>query len=208
MNNSDKKSMYEETQFDVYVPRETHCYDIDPGSAIVATKSQRGNTEIKVYFESNRFGADNVHRFEEKCRQAAGRAATRYPTAAMMVIPADELIRVAEYNLMQPDTITVLQGELMKAWVNSAPVNDHDTFTAVHIPHSGINICRTKDPLFSCATVKGYPSQEEVFAKRVVAALNAFAGMPLEAIEALTPKQVKTALKIAREQIGNGYEGH
>lgn len=59
---------------------------IDAGSAVVALTSESGSG-FDVYYEGNRYGAENLRTFEDKVGCAAGRALYRYPTIARTHLP-------------------------------------------------------------------------------------------------------------------------
>lgn len=69
---------------------------IDAGSGIVAARPV--TERVEVYFEGNRFGADNLGRFAERVRCAAGRLAMRYPTIAREVLPLHEFVEVGTFT--------------------------------------------------------------------------------------------------------------
>lgn len=113
---------YEETQFDLYVPAANANTGIDPGSAIVAPVTERGKERIFVHFEGNRFGAENMRRYDERCLHAAGRAATRYPTIARASIGADNLVFVGTYDLVKMAVMTLDNPEPLQAWIGTEPL--------------------------------------------------------------------------------------
>lgn len=116
---SKTESRYSETLFDIYVPNAPNTFGIDPASAIVAGVSQRGNETLQVYFEGNRFGAENMKRFDERCLHAAGRAATRYQTIAKAALPASELLHVGVYDLLLKEIVEVIAPLPLQAWVGN-----------------------------------------------------------------------------------------
>lgn len=107
---------FNETRFDVFVPSTEDAFGIDPTSAIVAGESQRGQDRTVVHFESNRYGAENMMAFVDRCRHAAGRAATRYPTIAKASLPTQALRRVAGYDLESHRFIDVTDAAALSAW--------------------------------------------------------------------------------------------
>lgn len=107
---------YKETEFDLYVPAGAE-YGIDPASAIVAGKSYRDQERVLVYYESNRFGAENVVTYKDRAQQAAGRAAMNYPTIAKSMLPASELIRVGSYDLVRNTITEISAPDALQAWL-------------------------------------------------------------------------------------------
>jgi hypothetical protein len=73
---------------------------IDRGSGIVTRPLPEGRfpkedgAQRMVYFEGNRYGAENLRTFKERVIQAAGRLHTRYPTVARGLFPASEFEEV------------------------------------------------------------------------------------------------------------------
>lgn len=53
---------------------------IDPGSGVVTADAT--TERVQVYYEGNRYGAENLRTFEARVFHAAGRLASRYPTVA------------------------------------------------------------------------------------------------------------------------------
>ena len=68
----------------VVVPREGSGPDaqIDRASGIVA---QRQGDHVVVYYEGNRYGADNLKAYADRVKNAAGRLFKRYPTIAKSI---------------------------------------------------------------------------------------------------------------------------
>lgn len=77
----------------IYIPApDSDRLRIDPGSGIVGT-SALSEDQILLYFEGNRYDVENLRRYEQRIKQAAGRLFQRYPTIARMNLPADEVAR-------------------------------------------------------------------------------------------------------------------
>lgn len=114
---------FEETKFDLFVPAGADAFGIDPGSAIVAGVSQRGQERVIVHYEGNRYGAQNMRRYDERCLHAAGRAATRYPTVAKSSLPSDQLRVVGTYDLTTRH-ISVADASALQAWLGQEPIPD------------------------------------------------------------------------------------
>ncbi len=83
----------------IYIPQDLRKppLGIVPGSAVVGTEPDANGT-VRVDFEGNLFGAENLRGYEARVRQAAGRHAMRYPTMARGTVPATELRRVGEID--------------------------------------------------------------------------------------------------------------
>lgn len=107
---------FDETLFDVFAPAGKNDHGIDAASAIVAGTSQRGLDRVKMYYEGNRLGACNLVDFIDRCRCAAGRAATRYPTIAFGVFDPADFVRVAVYDLANHRFTEVLDSVRLTAW--------------------------------------------------------------------------------------------
>lgn len=91
---------------------------IDAGSAVVTPDPVMpiDGERVLVHFESNRFGADNMHRFVEKCLHAAGRADMRYPTIAKMALPLSELKVVGKFCLSERRITEVTDPDALAQW--------------------------------------------------------------------------------------------
>lgn len=104
--------------FQVLVPVKGSCAErmIDPGSAIVSRVGSEREGRLMVHYESNRFGAVNMHRFVEKAFHAAGRAVERYPTAARAFLRADELVAVAVFDYDDRSITEITSPDALRAW--------------------------------------------------------------------------------------------
>ena len=84
---------------------------INPGSAVVAAPMGSGVDYVKVYYEGTLFRAGNQHRYEERLVTCWGRLVHRYPTIAMMGLPAaDFLDRDDVIGTSEGKTMSVLEG--------------------------------------------------------------------------------------------------
>lgn len=113
---------FSETQFDVFVPLDARAFGIDPTSAVVAGVSQRGKPQLIVHLESNRYGAENMRQFAQRCVHAAGRAATHYPTIAKVCVPAEALVRVAGFDLGACSITEITDAAQLQAWIGDEPL--------------------------------------------------------------------------------------
>jgi len=86
--------------FRVYVPSNPASTRIDAGSGIVSTDPPAATDggRIAVDYEGNRYGSSSMRTWADRIHHAAGRCATRYPTIARAVLPADALTRVGSYD--------------------------------------------------------------------------------------------------------------
>jgi len=72
------------TTLDVIVPKKHGYMDIDTGSAIVVLRGSEGTH--RIYFEGNRYHAENMMSIKGRLQVAASRALTKAPTTAFMVV--------------------------------------------------------------------------------------------------------------------------
>lgn len=85
----------------IYIPKPGSAIErqLAPGSGIVGEPHPSG---VLLHYEGNLYGAANLQRYEERLKHAAGRLVGRYPTVAMMLLPAaeaaDALVAVGEYD--------------------------------------------------------------------------------------------------------------
>jgi hypothetical protein len=77
----------------VYVPTTTDT-GILPGSGVVGQPQDDG--QVLVYYEGNVYNAINLQTFEDRCKHAADRLRTNYPTVAKALLPADQLLDIGE----------------------------------------------------------------------------------------------------------------
>jgi len=81
---------------DIFVPATQDALrHIMPASAIVGISGTPDHDHTLVYFEGNRFGADNLRDFEARLQVALGRLLARYTTTAKLLLPTATLSRVA-----------------------------------------------------------------------------------------------------------------
>jgi len=102
-------------QLNVYIPVNPEALTrIKKGSAIVANGQPRDGL-VLAYYEGNLYGADNLHRFEEKLLHAAGRLVEKYPTVACSMLEVDQLLKVGTYDYSKqrfqamPETLSALK---------------------------------------------------------------------------------------------------
>jgi hypothetical protein len=99
---------------------------IDPGSGIVTAlqpPSGLRRQRIEVYFEGNRYGAENMRRFEERVLHAAGRLDKHYPTIARGVFLADEFVVVGTFTFAEDwrtHQLTITDPATLETWAPGA----------------------------------------------------------------------------------------
>lgn len=85
----------QEFVLNLYVPvGEQAHHEIAPGSGIVGLPSGTMPGYLKVYYEGNLIGADNLNTWLERVQCAAGRLATQYPTVARSFLPEEGMQQV------------------------------------------------------------------------------------------------------------------
>jgi len=109
-----------DTQLMVVVPGSGAKSVVDPGSGIVALKSEGF---YRVYYEGNRFGASNMHSIEGRLIIAASRLLTAAPTIAFHVIAENEFkdcYDIVGNFIYEGRTLTISEGSSKKwsDWVS------------------------------------------------------------------------------------------
>jgi hypothetical protein len=87
---------------------------IDARAGIVTTPEQAAghpSTPVLVYFEGNRYGAENLTAFDDRLLHAADRMRRRYPTVARGFFPREDFRTVGTYadgrlEVSDPVTLT------------------------------------------------------------------------------------------------------
>lgn len=92
-----------DTRLAVYVPNDdapellkAAVARIDRGSGIVGSEPTTGD-RILIFFEGNRFGAQNMVTFADRCYFAGSRLLDDYPTVAQAYVPAGALKQAGWY---------------------------------------------------------------------------------------------------------------
>jgi hypothetical protein len=108
----------------VYVPISEEATFIAKGSAIVAKEEPDATGRVVVYFEGNLYCAENLKRYEERLLCAAGRAASRYPTAAIASFHVGQLRRIGTYDYAT-QRLDLTDSVALDAWLatESAPTS-------------------------------------------------------------------------------------
>lgn len=104
----------------IYVPAAGTHLGIDPKSAIVGREPEDGR--IKVYFEGNRFGAENMRRFTDRLMHAAGRLVQRYPTIAYGWYPEKALVAVGTYDAANWRITAIHNADALQQWLENEPM--------------------------------------------------------------------------------------
>lgn len=101
----------------VLVPREgtPAAGMIDRASAIVSDGRERDGS-ILVWYEGNRYGADNLKDFHSRTVTVAGRLASKYPTAARALFPRDQFIEVASFSTDNLAFAEIRDPEALSRW--------------------------------------------------------------------------------------------
>jgi hypothetical protein len=71
----------------------------EQGTSLQVGRLSEGSQLVMVYFEGNRFGADNLQRWVDRVNCAAGRLLSRYPTVATALLPVGELEEVGVFDV-------------------------------------------------------------------------------------------------------------
>lgn len=110
----------------VYVPVDTHPQSggIAPASGIVG-KPIKDTDLIKVYFEGNLFGAENLNTYLDRLTLAAGRCAQKAPTTAFAVIEKSKLSIVGAMDT-EDYSLTLFRRKLEKVrqYIGSMPLSE------------------------------------------------------------------------------------
>lgn len=91
-----------------------HKLGIDRGSAIVGLQALH-DERVLVYFEGNRYRAENLRRFDQRIETAAGRLTQRYPTIARASVSASDLTLVGTFST-ETRSIAVLDKIQLREW--------------------------------------------------------------------------------------------
>lgn len=76
--------------FDILIPMGREVRYLLPGSGIVADPNPTEKNHRRVYFEGNKYGAVNLHTYEERLLNAADGLRTNYPTVARMSLNEED----------------------------------------------------------------------------------------------------------------------
>jgi hypothetical protein len=116
------------TTLSVFVPHPESrlCTQLSRGSAIVGLPQRHGT--IRILYEGNLFGAENLKRYRDRAAQAAARLVHNYPTGYPTIAKADVDPReVIEIGTIQPSNgrleITA-RAEDLRWWIDSSDLED------------------------------------------------------------------------------------
>lgn len=92
----------------IYVPAlgADSLADLIPGSGIVGTPMLDG--KVLVYFEGNKYRAQNIRTWADRVKHAAGRMATNYPTIAMRMVPIQQVQPIGRVRFSSLGMETIL----------------------------------------------------------------------------------------------------
>ena len=112
----------------VYVPHPESrlCDELAKGSAIVGLPLATG--EIRIYYEGNVIGADNLKRYRDKATQAAGRLIhnypTGYPTRAREDIDPREVVEVGTIETKTFNLVVSAEANDLSWWIDAVDLID------------------------------------------------------------------------------------
>jgi hypothetical protein len=86
-----------------------------PGSAVVGGQLL-DNGRRMVYFEGNKYNAQDGKRFVVRCLLAYGRMAQRYPTVAKAAMASDDLVQVGEFDPVR-SAVSVHKSAELATWL-------------------------------------------------------------------------------------------
>lgn len=116
---------------------------VDPGSAIVGMLKE-GSERVLVHFEGNRYGAENLKRFDERVEHAAGRLIQNYPTIAKASLAVTDLAAVGTYDsesrailVYDSETLARWAGEIVTSGRTAAAIRREDYERAKRVMRTG-----------------------------------------------------------------------
>lgn len=109
--------------FRVLVPKSNNHPFIDPRSAIVTREPlQVEEGRVRVYYEGNRLGAENLTSFLGRALCAAGRDSERYPTVAMAQVLLEDFLDVGRLDLLTGQLLTLSEPKALLDWLDGQPL--------------------------------------------------------------------------------------
>lgn len=101
----------------IYVPKKNSRIwaTIAKGSGIVGGEGEVPGMVV-IYYEGNLYNAVNLNSYEERVKCAWGRMRTKYPTTAMAMVPAEELIQI---GTLDDHDINITDQETLRDWLES-----------------------------------------------------------------------------------------
>jgi len=112
----------------VYVPHPESrlCDELAKGSAIIGVPLATG--QIRIYYEGNVIGADNLKRYRDRAAQAAGRLIhnypTGYPTRAREDVDPREVVEVGTIETKTFNLAVFAEVNDLSWWIDSADLID------------------------------------------------------------------------------------
>jgi hypothetical protein len=112
----------------VYVPHPESrlCSELAKGSAIIGMPLATG--QIRIYYEGNVIGADNLKRYRDRAAQAAGRMIhnypSGYPTRAREDVDPREVVEVGTIETKTFNLVVSAQADDLSWWIDAADLTD------------------------------------------------------------------------------------
>jgi hypothetical protein len=112
----------------VYVPHPESrlCGDLAKGSAIIGMPLATG--QIRIYYEGNVIGADNLKRYRDRAAQAAGRMIhnypSGYPTRAREDVDPREVVEVGMIETKTFDLALSAEANDLGWWIDAVDLID------------------------------------------------------------------------------------
>jgi hypothetical protein len=111
----------EETEYVIYVP--AAGFGIAAGAAVVGRPAADG---VMLDFEGNLYGASGMETFEGRLQHAAGRATSRYPTVARMLVRPEQVVRVGTARRSEAlggwVVVSIVYPEAFAGWLGAEPL--------------------------------------------------------------------------------------
>ena len=107
-------------------PESSLCTQLARGSAIVGLPQGQGT--IRIFYEGNLIGAENLRRYRDRAVQAAARLVHNYPTGYPTIAKADfeprEVIEIGTIGLSTGTLEITAQAEDLSWWIDSSDLED------------------------------------------------------------------------------------
>jgi hypothetical protein len=144
---------------------------IDKGSGIVGKRivdADPAESPLLVYYEGNRYGAENMRRYAERVYHAASRMEEDYPTVATSVVRRDALLHVGwwypDHQRIEISGSQVPEGRALyriAAWLDMPLEEGPDLTRELRLPPRPMSM---KDALAAAqqAAMRGKPTREQL----------------------------------------------
>lgn len=107
-------------------PESRLCEQLAHGSAIVGLPI--GNGHVRIYYEGNVIGAENLNRYRDKAIQAAGRMVHNYPvgypTRAREDVDGREVVEIGSIDVATGTMNFRVRAEDVAWWIDRADIAD------------------------------------------------------------------------------------